>query len=77
VYATPRYLNQPRFANTSTTLASQPGNARPEYPSNVIRTAKGGEVLRSCLNSYVKSTTVLIKPFTSLILVYILEESIT
>jgi hypothetical protein len=77
VYATPRYSNWLRFANTSTTLVSQLRNARLEYLSNVIRTAKGREVLGSCPNSYVKSTTVLIEPFISLISVYILEESIT
>ena len=77
MHATPQYSNQLRFANTSTTLASQLGNARPEYSSNAIRTARGREVLGSCLNSYVKSTTVPIEPFTSPISVYILKESIT
>jgi len=73
----PRYLNRPRFANTSITLALQPGNAKLEYPLNAIRTVKGKEVLGSYSNSYVKSTTMPIKPFTSPISVYILEESIT
>jgi hypothetical protein len=57
--------------------ASQPGNTGLEYLSNVIRTAKGREVIGSCPNSYMISTTVPIKPFTSLISVHKLEESIT
>jgi hypothetical protein len=77
VHTTLLYSNWPRFANTGTTPASQPRNARLEYLSNVIRTAKGREVLGSCPNSHVKSTTVPIELFTSLISVYILKESIT